>query len=447
MKNASSMAVSTSTAICAPVMLAEVICSEFALIAVEICLAKSVIWVSVRCSGPVTSQSRSWFTPSCTCLVTDGRLVVTCHTTNQPTSPMPARPLRNVPAAASDRGTPCRRSQETVGSSSAEISSEASTAKATSRSMSTTRNTTYRAAPSSSSRQVDSAATRRPHGTASAGVAGRPGCSSRPNAAGAACWGRGAPELSSGLGSGTGTAVTSDRRGEGTCSSEAVWSCGTGAGSPSAPAAIAARRRRSMPAAARATSASPAAVAVKAFPNALPPRAMSPLPPLPRRTAVPAVGRGYRHSRQEDATRPPGRDSGCPVGWRRAPGEQPLANRHKHGPTGGFIRPAHGEVPERGAGPPSQLPADRPVREAARTPSRTPRPHPGPHRPRALVSAARAARPAPGRPPTHEDPRPLSGRGSFARVSGTSSTSGATARTTRRHRGCRSGCSCSPGPT
>lgn len=136
-KKASSTAVSTSTAICAPVRLAEVICSVLVLIALVIWLAKSVICCSVRCSGPVISQSRSWSTPALTLLVTVSRLVVTCQTTNQPTRPIPARPLMNTPPAASERGTPCRRSQETVGSSSAEISSEASTAKATSRSMST----------------------------------------------------------------------------------------------------------------------------------------------------------------------------------------------------------------------------------------------------------------------------------------------------------------------
>ena len=107
-------------------------------IALVIWSAKSLICCWVRCSGPVISQSRSWLTPSFTWAVTSGRLVDTCQTTNQPTSPIPARPLRNTPPAASERGTPRRRSQETEGSSSALISSEASTEKATSRSMSTT---------------------------------------------------------------------------------------------------------------------------------------------------------------------------------------------------------------------------------------------------------------------------------------------------------------------
>ncbi len=137
-KKVISTAVRISTAICAPVIEAEVSWSVLVVIALVIWLAKSVICCWVRCSGPVTSQSFSWFTPVLTWLVTSVRLVVTCQTTNQPTSPIPARPLRNTPPAASERGARCRRSQDTEGSSSAVISSEASTEKATSRSMSTT---------------------------------------------------------------------------------------------------------------------------------------------------------------------------------------------------------------------------------------------------------------------------------------------------------------------
>jgi hypothetical protein len=139
------------------------------------CFTNWLIWVSVRCIGPCTSQLWTWVIPDWTLLVTSPRLVLTCQPTNQPTRPMPTSPPMKVMAAASALGTPRRCSQATVGCSSALISRAAMNASATMCRTCTTWNRMYTPAPTTSSRQIVSAATRSVHGTASTGFTGSAG--------------------------------------------------------------------------------------------------------------------------------------------------------------------------------------------------------------------------------------------------------------------------------
>jgi hypothetical protein len=101
---------------------------------------------------------------------------MTCQVTNQPMRPMTTKPRIAVSAVAGPRGTPRRRSRATVGCSIAVMSSAMTNESTTSWTALMTRISTHRVPARTRSRQPASAATRTPHGTASAG-SGRAGTS------------------------------------------------------------------------------------------------------------------------------------------------------------------------------------------------------------------------------------------------------------------------------
>ncbi len=132
-------------------------------------LAMSLICDSVTWNGLSSAQRFSSSIPSRTRSESVSRLSITCHTTNQPTSPMMTKPRTAVTAVASPCGSPNRLSRTTVGWSIAVTSRAAAKASTTSWTALITRISTQSVPARTRSRQLNSAATRIPHGSAATG--------------------------------------------------------------------------------------------------------------------------------------------------------------------------------------------------------------------------------------------------------------------------------------
>lgn len=156
-----------------PVRPAEVISSVLVPIVSLRLSAMSLIWLSVTWNGLSSAQRFSSSMPSRTRAETLPRLSMTCHTTNQPTRPMTTKPRTAVSTVAGPRGSPSRLSRLTVGWSRAVMSSAATNARATSRTVLMTFISTHSVPARTSSRQPASAATRTPRGRRPRGRAGR----------------------------------------------------------------------------------------------------------------------------------------------------------------------------------------------------------------------------------------------------------------------------------
>ncbi len=163
------MPVSASTTTVTPSSPAEVIWSVLAPTASRRLLAISLICLSVTWKGLFSSQLRSSSMPFWTWSERLSMFSMTCQVTNQPIRPITTKPRIAVRAVAGPRGTPCRRSQDTAGCSSAVISSAATNASTTSCTALMMRISTHNVPASTSSRHPASAATRTPQGTACAG--------------------------------------------------------------------------------------------------------------------------------------------------------------------------------------------------------------------------------------------------------------------------------------
>lgn len=71
-------------------------------------LVRSLICASVTWNGPSASQRLRSSVPSCKRSESSPRLLITCQTTNHPTSPRKTKPHNAVRIVASPFGTLCR---------------------------------------------------------------------------------------------------------------------------------------------------------------------------------------------------------------------------------------------------------------------------------------------------------------------------------------------------